>query len=145
MADNKGTSSGFYMFEMDGVAAAEASEVSGIGLKHEVFKIGVGNQAYPYLGRSKYECNEVTVKHAHALNNAGKQMFQYFDDYINGVRTDKINIRLIQLGEDGFKTEATWQMEECVPTEFMQETNKGDSNDAAYVTFKFKPTRAFMA
>ena len=145
MAENKGTSSGYYILEMDGVSAAEASEVSGIGNKHEVFKIGVGNRPNPYIGRSKFEPNEVTVKHAHAMGSTGQEMFQWFDDYIRGFRTDKINIRLIQLGEDGFKTEVVWEMEECVPTEFMQETNKGDSNDAAYFTLKFKPTDCYMA
>ena len=130
--------------EMNGVSAARASEVSGIGLKHEPFKIAVGDQANPILGRSNYEANEVTIKHAHALNNTGNEMFAYFGAYIKGLRTDKPNIRLIQLGEDGFSTDAIWELEECVPTEFTQETNKGDSNDAAYFTIKLKPTDAYM-
>ena len=139
-----GTSSGRYLLEMDGVSAARASEVAGIGLKHEPFKIAVGDQANPILGRSNYEANEVTIKHAHALNNTGDEMFAWFGDYVKGFRTDKLNVRLIQLGEDGFSTGQIWEMTDCVPTEFMQEGNKGDSNDAAYFTLKLKPSDAYM-
>ncbi len=135
-----GTSAGRFLLEMDGVSTARASEVSGIGIKHEPFKIGVGDQANMILGRANYECEEVTVKHAYALNNTGREMFAWFGLYIKGVRTDKLNVRLIQLAENGFSPQAIWEMEECVPTAFMNETNKGDSNDAAYFTLKFKPT-----
>lgn len=136
----QGTSSGRFLLEMDGVSIARASEVSGIGIKHEPFKIGVGDQPNQILGRSSYECEEVTVKHAYALNSTAQEMFDWFSDYIRGFRTDKLSIRLIQLAEDGFGTEAVWEMFECVPTAFMHENNKGDSNDAAYFTLKFKPT-----
>lgn len=140
MANKEGTSSGRYLFEMDGVAACRASEVSGLGIKHEPFKIGVGDQANPLLGRSNYECEEVTVKHAHSLNSTGSEMFDWFGQYIKGDRTDKLSMRLIQLDEDGKGTEAIWECIDCVPTMFSQESNKGDSNDAAYFTLKFKPT-----
>lgn len=135
-----GTSAGRFLLEMDGVSSARASEVSGIGIKHEPFKIPVGDQANMILGRSNYECEEVTVKHAYALNSTGQQMFSWFGLYIKGIRTDKMNIRLIQLAENGFTPQAIWEMEECVPTMFTNEANKGDSNDAAYFTLKFKPT-----
>ncbi len=138
----QGTSSGRFILEMDGVSIARASEVSGIGIKHEPFKIPVGDQANQILGRSNFECEEVTVKHAYALNSTGREMFEWFYDYVRGFRTDKLSIRLIQLSEDGFGTAATWEMFECVPTMFSQENNKGDSNDAAYFTLKFKPTDA---
>lgn len=141
---NVGAGAGYYLLEMDGVSAAEASEVSGIGIKHENFKIDVGNRPNPYLGRGKYECDEVTIKHAHALNNVGQQMFRWFGDYIKGYRTDKVNIRLVQLGEDGSEIIEVWEMEECVPTAFTQETNKGDSKDASYFMIKLKPTDCYL-
>lgn len=140
MANKEGTAGSRYIFEIDGVAAARASEVSGIGLKHENFKIGLGDRANPLIGRGNYEGNEVTVKHAHAINSTGREMFSWFGDYIKGDRTDKLTARLIQLDEDGKGTEAIWELIDCVPTEFSQETNKGDSADAAYFTLKFKPT-----
>jgi phage tail-like protein len=140
----QGTSSGRFILEMDGVTAARASEVSGIGMKHEPFKIATGDRANPILGRSNYECEEVTVKHAYALNSTGNEMFSWFGDYVKGNRTDKLNIRLIQLAEDGYATAAIWELTECVPTMFSHENNKGDSNDAAYFTLKFKPTDADM-
>ena len=140
----QGTSSGRFLIEIDGVTSADASEVSGIGIKHEPFKIAIGAQANPILGRSNYECEEVTMKHAYALNSTGNEVFAWFGDYIKGYTTDKLNMRLIQLSEDGFGTAAIWEMLECVPTMMMQETNKGDSNDAAYFTLKFKPTDAYL-
>lgn len=142
MANNRGTSSGRYLVEIDGVSACRASEVSGIGLKHEPFKIPVGDRANPILGRSNYEANEVTIKHAYALNRTGRELFAYFGAYVKGLTVEKRTVRLIQLDEDGFGTVAVWELSECVPTEFTQENNKGDSNDAAYFTIKFKPTDA---
>lgn len=144
MANNQGTSSARYIIEIDGISAARASEVSGVGLKHEPFKIAVGDRANPIVGRSTYEANEVTVKHAYALNKTGQEAFRYFGDYLKGYTVQKLNMRLIQLDEDGFGTTATWELEECVPLEFTHETNKGDSNDAAYFTLKFKPTDAYL-
>lgn len=135
-----GAGQGYYVLEMDGVAAARASEVTGIGLKHEHFEIGVGDQANPIIGRGKYKPQEVTVKHALALNNTGEEVFSYFKDYVKGFRTDKLSMRLIQLAEDGFTTLKIWEMIECVPTEFAQEGNKGESKDAAFFNFKFMPT-----
>ena len=135
-----GASAGYFLFEMDGVTFARASEVSGIGLKHEVVKIGVGDQANPILVRGKYEPQEVTVKHAHAINNTADEIFSYMRNYIKGFRTDKLNMRCIQLAEDGFSTLQIWEMIECVPTEFSNEGNKGDSKDAAYFMFKFMPS-----
>ncbi len=141
MADNKqGTASRAFLIEMDGVSAAQASEVSGLGVKHEPFKINVGGRANPIIGRSGYEGEEVTVKHAYALGSTGQEMFSWFGDYIRGDRTDKLSFRLIQLAENGYSTENVWDLSECVPTAFMHEGAKADSNDAAYFTLKFKPT-----
>ena len=135
-----GASAGYFLLEMDGVTFARASEVSGIGLKHEVVKIGVGDQANPILVRGKYEPQEVTVKHAHALNNTAQEVFSWFKDYIKGFRTDKLTMRLIQMDEDGYSPLVIWEMVECAPTEFSQEGNKGDSKDASYFMLKFMPT-----
>ena len=137
---NNGTASRSYLVEMDGVSAMEASEVSGIGIKAEPFKINVGNRPNPILGRAGYEPEEVTVKHAHALNSTGQEIFSWFRGFLKGDRTDKISFRLVQLAENGTSTVAVWDLTECVPTGFMQEGNKADSNDAAYFTLKFKPT-----
>lgn len=142
MAKSKGTAARSFLVEMDGVSQAMASEVTGIGLKAEPFKIGVGNQPNPILGRAGYEAEEVTMKHAYALGGTESEIFSWFEDFIRGDRTDKPTFRLIQLAENGYDTIRTWECTECVPTGFMQEGNKADSNDAAYFTLKFKPTDA---
>lgn len=137
-----GAASSRYKVELDGIAGCRASEISGIGIKHEPFKIGVGDQANPILGRGNYEGNEITVKHAHALNGTGREFFNWFGRYIKGDTVEKRSFRLIQMTEDGKGTEAIWECIDCVPTEFNQETNKGaesSSAEAAYFTMKFKP------
>lgn len=137
---NNGTASRAFIIEMDGVSAAQASEVSGLGIKAEPFKINVGGRPNPIQGRAGYEPEEVTVKHAYALGSTGQEMFSWFGDFIRGDRTDKISFRLVQLAEDGRTSLNTWDCSECVPTGFMHEGAKADSNDAAYFTLKFKPT-----
>jgi len=135
-----GTSAGNYLLEVDGVTFARASEVSGIGLKHEHFEIGVGDQGNPVIGRGKFKPQEITVKHAHGLNNTADEIFRYFRAYIKGLRTDKLTMRLIQLDEDGFSTLQIFELIDCVPTEFSQEANQGDKKDAAYFNFKCMTT-----
>ena len=137
-----GTASSRYKVEIDGIAACRASEASGFGLKHEPFKIGVGDQANPILGRGNYEPNEVTIKHAHALNSTGREFFNWFGRFIKGETVEKRSMRLIRLTEDGKSTEAIWECIDCVPTEFTEENSKGaesSSAEAAYFTMKFKP------
>lgn len=133
-------SSARFLIEIDGVTEACATEVSGIGIKHEPVKLPVGCRPNPYLGRSNYECEEVTVKHGYAISSTGRELFQWFSDFIRGIAVERRTFRLLQMHEDGATPAAIWEMIECVPTAFMHEANKGDSNDAAYFTVKFKPT-----
>lgn len=135
-----GTSNAHFLVEVDGVSALEASEVEIGGVKHEPFKLMVGNRPNPYLGRNKYEVEEVKIKAAYALNAQGEELFQNFQDYISGFNVSKLNMRVIQLGEDGFSTVAIHDFIECVPTSFQPDGKKADSKDAAYFSIGFKPT-----
>lgn len=135
-----GTSSAHFLVEFDGVAALEASEFSGINKKHEPVEIMLGNRAMPVYARGKSKMEAVTLKHAIALNAAGRELFQYFDDYTNGFVVEKRNLRVVQLTEDGFGTAAIMDLIDCIPMEFMHEGNKADSKDAAYFTIKLQPS-----
>ena len=70
MAEGRGTSTGRYLIEMDGVAAVRSSEVSGVGLDHQPFELFESNRPNPRLGRGHYKIGEIRVKHAVALNNS---------------------------------------------------------------------------
>lgn len=135
-----GTSNGNFLVEVDGVSVLEATEVETGPLKHEPFKLHVGNRPNPYLGRNKYEVDEVKIKGAYALNSQGEELFAYFRNYILGNTVEKITVRVIQLGEDGYTTEKIHEYIECVPTSFQPEGKKADSKDAAMFTISFKPT-----
>lgn len=136
-----GTSIGNFVVEVDGLSVCEASEVEIGGVKHEPFKLSVGNRPNPYIGRNKFEVEEVKIKNAYALNQEGRDFFSYFNDYIRGFNAaEKIGLRVIQLGEDGISTEAVHEFIECVPTSFQPENKKADGKDAAMFTIAFKPT-----
>lgn len=140
MGYNVGTSAGHYLLEMDGVTVCRASEVTGLGVKHTPYKIAVGDRANPYLGRSNYEVNEITVKHASAFHNTRRETFQYFKNFLKGNDVGKRNFRVVQLAEDGRGVVDTWELIDCVPTEYTKGDNKGDSNDADTFSFKLLPT-----
>lgn len=135
-----GAGNGYFLVEVDGVSAIEATECDIGGVKHEPFKIAVGNRPNPYLGRGKFEVEEVKLKGAYALTSQGEELFQAFNDYIRGFTTQQLSFRVVQLSEDGFSTLKVHEFIECVPTMFQPEGKKGDSKDAAYFTIAFKPT-----
>lgn len=134
------TGNGHYLIEVDGVSVCQASEIETGGVKHEPFKIFVGNRAFPFLGRAKSEVEEVKIKQAYALNNEGREFARMFQDYVRGTNVGKVNIRVVTLGEDGFSVVATDDYIDCVPTMFTPEGKKGDSKDGAYFSVGFKPS-----
>jgi phage tail-like protein len=139
MANGNGTHSGHFLVEYDGVAALEASEVTGIEKETEPFEIKRGNKSMPIYGRGKSKVSPVTFKHALAINSSGAEVFQYFDDYTNGLTTEKRNFRIVQLAEDGFTPQGVYEFINTVPTKFKMEDNKADGKDAAMYSFTLQP------
>jgi hypothetical protein len=135
-----GTNIGNYLVEVDGVAVCQASEVEIGGAKHEPYKINLGDRPNPVLGRGKYECDEVKIKQAFALNNEGNDFTNLYQNYIRGLDLTKRTIRIVTLGEDGATEIATDEFIECVPTMFQPDGKKGEGKEAAYFTIAFKPT-----
>ncbi len=57
-----GVSAGYFIVELDGVAAMEASEVNGVKAAMEPFELNVGTRDAPIYGRGKRKMEPVTVK-----------------------------------------------------------------------------------
>jgi len=136
---NVGTNEGNFLLEVDGVATFQATEIEIGGIKHEPYKIAVGNRPNPYLGRGKWEIEEVKIKQALALNNEASEAGGMFKDYMTG-GTTKPSVRIVTLGEDGVSEIGTDEFVDCVPTVFNPSAKKGEGKDAAYFTIAFKPT-----
>lgn len=137
---NQGISNANFLVEVDGVSALAATDFENGGVKHEHFKLMVGNRPNPYLGRNKFEVQEMKIKGAYALNRQGEELFQLFSDYIRGISTQKITLRVVALDEDGLTPYRTHECIECVPTMFQPDGRKADSKDAAMFTISFMPT-----
>ncbi len=135
-----GAANGYFLVEVDGISIIEASEAEIGSPKHEPYKIGVGNRPNQYLGRGKYEVEEFKLKNAYALNREGEELFEYFRRYIRGLTVEKVNIRVVQMEENGLTPYRVHEMIECVPTTYKPEGKKGDSKDAAYFEMAFMPT-----
>lgn len=140
----RGTHSGHFLVEMDGVSVIEATEVTGLKKVHEPVEIKTGNRAMPTYARGKSKAEPITLKHAFALNRSGREIFQYFNAYCAGLLTEKRSFRVIQLNEDGFSTHGVYELIDCVPKEFAIEGNKADGSDAAYYTVVLQPTDMFV-
>jgi phage tail-like protein len=134
-----GTSESRYLVEVDGVTALDVSEVSGFGKKHTPFKLSVGNRPSPILGRGNFEIEEVTFKHAHALNNAGQEFMQWLEDFTDGIDTSRRSARVIVLDEDGQSPVAQYELLDCVPTSFKIETHTAGGNNPSYFSFMLMP------
>ena len=135
-----GVHSGFFLVELDGVTALEATEVSGIQLTHEPTEIPVGTREKPIYSRGKSKVEPVTVKHAKSLNNSGREIFQWFNDFHRGLAVERRNLRVVQLSEDGKTPLETTDLIDCLPTKFKDEGNKADGKDAAYFSFEVQPS-----
>ncbi|HEV7701064.1 MAG TPA: phage tail protein [Pyrinomonadaceae bacterium] len=136
----QGTHAGHFLVEFDGVAALEATEVTGVGLTHEPVEIKVGTRALPVYSRGKSKIEPVTIKHAVAINSSGRELSRYFQDYSQGLTTEKRSFRVIQLREDGFTPHSIHELIDCVPKSYKPGDNKADGADAAYFMVELQPS-----
>jgi phage tail-like protein len=136
----EGTHEGRYLLEIDGVTAVRASEVTMPGKDHTPVELYVGNQPNPILVRGNFKIGDMTFKHATALNLAGEELFQWADDYMDGVEVGKRGVRFVVLSEDGFTPVEEYELQECVPTSFKPETHSASGSGASMFTFGLRPT-----
>lgn len=134
-----GTSEGRYLFEFDGVTAIRSSEVSGIKKMHEEFELYQSNKPNPNLGRGHFKCEPVKVKHAHALNQTGEEVFIWIQSFLNGDIVERRGGRLIVLDEDGTTPVSTYELLRCIPISFEPETHSAGGKNASYFSFTIRP------
>lgn len=136
----QGTHENRYILELDGVAAVAASEVTMPGKDHTPFELYVGNRSNPILGGGNFKIGDLSFKHAHALNQAGTELFQWMDDYTGRIDLSKRNARLVVMDEDGQTPVAEYEMTECVPTSFKPEAHSASGTNASMFSFSLRPT-----
>ena len=135
----RGTNEGNYLIEIDGITAIRAMNVSGGGLKMTPTLTAEGNRPNARVGGGPYEIDEVTVKQATALNETGREFFNWLYDYAKRLTTERRGARLIELDEDGTTPVHTWEWIGCVPTSIEPDDRAARGNNSASFTFKLKP------
>jgi hypothetical protein len=131
---------GNYLLELDGFGAISATEVALPSKTHTPWEHQPGNQASPDLGRGNFKVEEMTFKHAHGVGQIADQLNAYFDDYLDGVRTDKLNGRFIVNDESGLVPVMTYEIVDAVPTQFKIENHSGTGTGVSMFTFGLRPT-----
>ncbi|MGA9768281.1 MAG: phage tail protein [Blastocatellia bacterium] len=134
-----GTSEGRYLFEMDGVTAIRATEVTGVSKMHEEFELYESNKGNPHLGRGHFKCEKIKVKHGHALNETGVEVGTWLSDFVDGTNLERRNARLIVLDEDGRSPVTTYTLRRCIPISFAPDTQTAGGKNANYFNFEIRP------
>lgn len=135
----RGTAENRYVFEFEGVSAIAASEVTGVAMEHSPVELYVGNRPNPVLLRGTYKASDVVVRHAHALNEAGTEIFDWMAAYLRGDDITPRSGRLIVLDEDGRSPVATYELINCVPKRFEVDGHNASGNNASYFRFTIQP------
>jgi hypothetical protein len=135
------TREGNYILELDGFGAISATEVSMPTKTHTPIEHQPGNQPEPDLFRGNTKTEELTFKHAHGVGGVAEALARYFDDYIDGTRTDKLNGRFLISDESGLVVQQTYDIQDAVPTQFKVEQHSGSGTSTSSFTFGFRPTR----
>ena len=135
-----GTHENRYLLEFDGVAAIAASEVTMPSKEHTPAELYVGNQPNPILVRGNFKVDDMSFKHAHALNETGNEVFRWLDDFVDGVDLSRRGARLVVLDEDGVTPVDVYELEECVPRSFKPEAHSASGTGVSMFTVTIRPT-----
>jgi phage tail-like protein len=134
-----GTHENKYNIEIDGIADCRSSEVTMPSKEHTPAEIYEGNKPSPSLVAGNFKVEDVTVKHAHGLNETEAQMSQWLDDFVSGVDMSRRSARMIVFAEDGREPIAEYEMRRCVPRSFKPEPHNASGTGASMFTFVFRP------
>jgi|SRR5947209_2003371 len=132
---------GNFIIELDGFGPISATEVSMPSKTHTPWEHQPGNQPEPDLGRGNFKTEDMTFKHAHGVGNVAEQLERYFDLYVDGLVTDKLNGRFIIMDESGLVPQQTYDLIDAVPTSFKVEQHTGSGTGVSTFTFGMRPTR----
>lgn len=131
----QGTHENRFLLEIDGVTAIKASEVSMPDVEHTEVELYIGNQANPLLHRGNFKVGELTFKHATAVNETGRELMNWFQDFIRGDDTTRRTARFIVLDEDGLTPIDEYELQNCIPKRFKPETHNAGGTGSSMFTF----------
>jgi len=139
MPINRPSSEARFLVEIDGVTGIVATETTPPGFKHTPVKYQPGNQHKPIHLRGNSEVEEMTFKHARAVNGVGLQLVQWLQDFASGDAVEPRTVRFITMDEAGRNPVETWQLRDCVPTMFKPDSGSGTGTNVATFSFSLQP------
>lgn len=137
----QGTHENRYIIEVDGVSSVAASECTMPGKEHTPFELAIGNQNFVFLGRGNIKVDDMSFKHAHALNESGNDLFRWLDDFTEGVDLSRRTVRMVVMDEAGVTPVDVYELQECVPRSFKPEGHSASGTGASMFTFSLRPTQ----
>jgi phage tail-like protein len=140
----QGTNASRYILEIDGVTSLIASEVTMPDMEHTVTELHVGNEANPRLLRGNFKIGELTFKHATAVNESGRELMAWIQDFVQGTDVTRRTVRFIVMDESGLTPVDEYELQDCVPTRFKPETHNASSNEASMFTFGLRAANMVM-
>jgi len=135
----QGTHENRYVVEVDGVSAVAASEMTPPSKDHTPVELYTGNKPNHTLSRGNFKIGDFSFKHAHALNQAGADLFQWMDDYTDGIDNTKRTVRIVVFDEDGQTPVDEYELQDCVPTSYKPESHSASGTNASMFSFTLRP------
>ncbi|MET0626567.1 MAG: hypothetical protein ABW250_26770 [Pyrinomonadaceae bacterium] len=130
-----------YLLELDGFGPIAALDVTMPTKTHTPVEYQPGNVAEPELVRGNTKTEELTLKHAHGVGNVAENFARYFDDFIDGLRTDRLQGRFLVMDESGLVVQQTYEIQDAVPTQFKPEQHTGTGTGVSSFTIGLRPSR----
>jgi phage tail-like protein len=134
---------GNFLIELDGVPVLMASEVNGLRLDHTVTVTRVGNRPGPIKSRGHFDVDDVTVKHAHAVpgaEQAAAAVWAWFRSVTLGIGlVERRTLRVVVMDETGRTPERYYDLINCLPRTFGEDTHTAGGNNPATFTFSVAP------
>jgi phage tail-like protein len=98
-----------------------------------------GNKPNAQYDRGNYEVGAVTVTHAEADVQTGIEVYNWHRSYVKGEDVTKRGARVIQMDAAGTTPIKTYELQNCVPTDFKSDGFDANSTDPAFFNFGFQP------
>jgi phage tail-like protein len=133
---------GRFIVEINGIRAIVATEATPPGFKHTPVKYQPGNQHMPTYVRGNSEIEEFTFKHARAVGQVGQQLVGWLRAWASGTAVERLTARFITMDETGRTPVETWELVDCLPTQYKPETSSGTGTNVAAFTFGLQPSDA---
>jgi phage tail-like protein len=133
------TSANRYRVEIDGIGTISATQADVPELKANLHQHQAGNQRAPEHNPSTYEVGEFSFQHATAKGNVDVQLVEWFRlVHVEGV-VIKRNVRVVVFDHTGRLALRTYELRDCLPTQFKPQQHAGKSTDTAEFSFSLQP------